>query len=560
MSSSYAPTLRCKTCDVCSVQFEGIVSPDVDPRLLRCPTAMTEKDSAIQNEWLESDKRLLEEQERKIRFQEAALQKMYAGQAIVRSRIWKRTSLKSALRRVPIEILNLIFKLACSEVQYDWRDRPGYPISLFTDDSRNIPAMLSEVCYLWRSVIHNTPDLWTDLCIMVPRISSEENHLQKILDRSGSRPLNLFVDIGPWMISRSPPPHVAVLCSALSCAGDLHISFDIVGGLDLTGVTYPHLKRLRLQAHSAFGMVNRFSYSRPQVQALVQAPSLEAFSIDSFADLGRDGIYPTSSISEFECQGQGSLTHAHLMELAARCPGIRSLNIMLRGSSFCFGPPQPLSLPRLERLVYNFDTSDRIIFLDTIIAPSLTHLTVPGDPSGEFTAGLFRFIERSGCRLLSFICNVPWEFDGRSVQSGWPAIFTRMPDLKSLEVKLSASRAWSGQDPFEDLRSALEDTSFLKALTSLHLSASAGGWRDLERGEMEELAGRFLSLVESRSLVDHALVVEPLQVAILHLDRLETGWGDVGFMPLTEALESRRQALEDSGTRCTVLFPPVAVN
>ncbi|KAL0567207.1 hypothetical protein V5O48_014781 [Marasmius crinis-equi] len=560
-TSSHAPTLRCKTCDVCNVHFEGIISPDVDLQLLRCPTAISEKETAIQDEWLQSDEQLLEEQEQKIHFQEAVLQKMYAGRAIVCSRIWKRRSLKGAVRRTPVEILNLIFKLACSEEKYDWRDRPVYPISLFSDDSRNIPGVLSEVCYLWRSVVQNTSDLWTDLCIMVPRTPSEENHLQQILDRSGSRPLKLSVEIGPWMVTRSPPPHVAVLCSALSRAGDLHISFDIVGGLDLTGVTYPHLKRVRLHAHSAFDMVGRYSYSRPQVQALVQAPQLETFSTNDFNDLGRDEIYPRSTISAFECHGQGSLTQAHLMELVARCPGIRSLNIMLRGSSFRYGPSQqPLLLPRLERLVYNYDTSDRTVFLDTITAPSLTDLTVPADPAGEFTAGLLRFIERSGCRLLSLDCNLPWEFDGKSLESGWPAILTRTPDLKSLRVKMSASRSWNGQDPFEELRSVLKDTTFARALTSLRISASAGGWRDLERQEMEDVARRFLGLAESRSPLDHALAVEPLQVAVLHLDRMHSGWGEVGTIPLTGALESQRQALVNSGMECTVVFPPVSIN
>ncbi|KAL0567341.1 hypothetical protein V5O48_014653 [Marasmius crinis-equi] len=557
---SRVPILKCKTCDQCSTHFTGVISPDVDNSLFRSLTIPTEQEMSIQNRWLESDEQLLVNADNKVAFLEAVLRKMNVGRAILGTRISRRRSLKGTIRRLPVEILRIIFQLASSDVELDWRDRPGYPVDLFSDEGRNVPGTVAQVCHLWKEVVYGTPELWTRLSVMVPRTPSQEHLFLTILNRSGSRPLKLSVDAGPWLITRSPPPHVAVLCSALTRAEELDISFDIVGGLNLGGVQYLQLKQLRLHVHGAWDLINRYSYSRRQVEALIQAPVLESFLTDDFTELGRDGIYPRSTISVFECQGErsGGMKQAHLLELVARCPDIRSLNIVLRGSTFAQVSSQPILLPRLERLVYRYDTSDRALFLDSISTPALINLTVPGDPTEEFTSGLVRFLDRSGCRLQSLDCNLPWGFEGKDINSGWPAIFARVPDLKSLRVRLSANISWDGRDPLGDLCSILNDPSWAKGLSCLHVRATAGGWRDLEREEMEDITRRFLDLVESRAPRLHVATVAPLREAQLHLDCVhQSGWGEVASIPLAGVLEQRRLLLQSSGMVCDVFFPAI---
>ncbi|KAL0575880.1 hypothetical protein V5O48_006102 [Marasmius crinis-equi] len=520
-----------------------------------------DQESEIQNQWLGSDERLLKEQDKEIAFLERAVQKMYAGRAIVQSRIQRRRCLKGAIRRVPVEVLRIIFQMACSDVVHDWHHDPRFPIVLFQRDSKNIPGDLAQVCYLWKDIVYNFSDLWDTISFELPNSPAKEEHLQSIVDRSGSRLLTLAVEAGPWILARSPPPLIVGLSEALSRARVLDISFDIVSGMDLRGVTYLHLKELHLHVHSAFDQINRYAYSRRQVQALVQAPSLESFSTDDFSELGRDGTYPTSTISTFRCSGAGAgIRQAHLTELAIRCPEIRSLTVMLRGTSFRQTPSQPALLPRLERLIFTHDTSDHSLFLDSIVGPSLTELVLPTDPSEEFIEGLVRFIDRSGCRLRVLDCSFPWGFDGSSVQAGWGAIFERLPDLESLRVKLTANLTWHGKDGLDDLCSVLLQPNCARRLTSLRVSAIAGGWRDLEMEEMEDVARRFLSLAESRAPDNHAPTIVPLQEAALHLDTSRyNGWGvEVGSIPLPTSLEQRRLALEAAGMHCEVFFPAIS--
>ncbi|KAL0563186.1 hypothetical protein V5O48_018890, partial [Marasmius crinis-equi] len=349
---------------------------------------------SIQNLWLQNNKQLLANADNKVAFLEAVLRKVNVGRAILR-----------------------------------------YPVELFSDEGRNVPGTLAQVCYLWKEVFYGTPELWTRLSAMVPPTPSQDHLFLTILNCSGFRPLKLSIDASPWMITCSPPPHVAVLCSALTRTEQLDISFDIVGGLNLGRMQYLQLKRLRLHVHSAWDLINRYLYSRQQVEALILAPGLESFLTDDFIKLRRDRIYPQSTISVFECQGDrsGGMKQAHLLELVARCPNIRSLNIVLRGSTFAQVSSEPILLPRLKCLVYRYDTSDRALFLNSISTPALIDLTVPSEPTEDFTSGLIRFLDRSGCCLQSLDCNLPWGFEGKDISFGWLAIFARVPDLKSLQ-------------------------------------------------------------------------------------------------------------------------------
>ncbi|KAL0562766.1 hypothetical protein V5O48_019313 [Marasmius crinis-equi] len=207
---------------------------------------------------------------------------------------------------------------------------------------------------------------------------------------------------------------------------------------------------------------------------------------------------------------------------------------MLQGSSFRHAPSQSILLPHLQRLVYKYDVSDGTIFLDSISTPSLTELSVPADPSEEFTHGLLRFLDRSGCHLQSLECDLPWSFDGKDADAGWPAILSQMPGLKSLYVRLSASLSWNGNDPLDELCNILCDLSWARELTYLRIRATAGGWRDLEREEMEDVTGRFLALVESRAPDNHAPTVVPLRGAQLELDCYHnSGWTELDTVPLT---------------------------
>ncbi|KAH7871902.1 uncharacterized protein C8R40DRAFT_512017 [Lentinula edodes] len=91
--------------------------------------------------------------------------------------------------RLPIEILSEIFELVC--YPNHGRFYPQFDVVRTT-------TSLSQVCVVWRQVAHDTPRIWSNLCLSIPEhmnlFNAGGKWVNEWLSRSGVLPLGLYLD------------------------------------------------------------------------------------------------------------------------------------------------------------------------------------------------------------------------------------------------------------------------------------------------------------------------------------------------------------------------------
>lgn len=113
----------------------------------------------------------------------------------------------SPVDRLPVELLSYIFILGTHAAEVLEGDAERSPS--FTSESIRTPLVLSSVKRHWRSIAHNTPSLWTSLCVTVEMIdifaedgdgvahrptSFNASQLNTYLRLSRNYPLDILID------------------------------------------------------------------------------------------------------------------------------------------------------------------------------------------------------------------------------------------------------------------------------------------------------------------------------------------------------------------------------
>lgn len=139
-----------------------------------------------------------------IKRQRSIIVSLQNEQKLLRRQVEEYKSLLSPIRKLPLEILRLVFTHVCGE---NVVGLGGYPI---------IPALvLGEVCAYWRTVSLSAQELWSTIDVLVPSgeaVGSEQTKavsvLRKLLERSGHMPLTISITEGPVTV---PQPITKVL-------------------------------------------------------------------------------------------------------------------------------------------------------------------------------------------------------------------------------------------------------------------------------------------------------------------------------------------------------------
>ncbi|KAL0578307.1 hypothetical protein V5O48_003684 [Marasmius crinis-equi] len=547
--------VRHNTCQHCPALFEATISPPPDISPLRSGGVFGEYRMRIEDKMLELDEATLARLENAVAFHETLLRKIKADENLLRKRILDRKAFKAPIRRLPSEILQETLLLACAGEEYHWSDRPIYPIAMFGRRGKNAPNALAQVCFRWHQIVYDTPQFWGALTITVPRSADQQNHLQQILHLSRSLPLKLSIERGTWYGSHVASDYITPLKEALSRTSELHTDYDFIAEENLGGMAeYCNLKRLFLYVRGAYGASQRFQFSRPQLASLIQAPNLDSFWTDSFREVSRHGLFPSSTLTVFECGEGGIVNQEQLQDLFRSCPRIRSLSINLRGSSTPQEAPKPLFSSTLERLTYNCDDSLSIVFIDSLTTPSLKELALPMNTPGNAAKHILEFLDRSNCSLRVLECSLPMEFS--SDPSGWSTVLARLPDLEILRVRLSGCVSWSGTSAFDVLCDTLSgDIVILKRMTVLQVIAHGGIWTDLEGAEVERVVKHFLMLAESRSPHRPNSAVVPLRECRLQVESQHSWEPEAPKLSISREVEIRRLQLVSAGMECEVIFP-----
>ncbi|KAG6888590.1 hypothetical protein C0995_007109 [Termitomyces sp. Mi166 len=95
------------------------------------------------------------------------------------------------IQMLPVELLSYIFTIATHEVDED----KGFPI--IDSETIKTPLILSRVNHHWRNVAHETPSLWSSICVTGALVHGGQlntTHLSTYLALSQNHPLDVLID------------------------------------------------------------------------------------------------------------------------------------------------------------------------------------------------------------------------------------------------------------------------------------------------------------------------------------------------------------------------------
>ncbi len=210
------------------------------------------------------------------------------GRQLIRnSALRKVQSLVAPIRRLPLEILEMIFGYVCISVHGCNATRLAY----------RGPFILSTVCIYWRDIYLSSPRLWTS--VFANADSSDlfphfKNVLKLVQERSRQLPLHLDVSAQcspPSLFLNIPRLHYHGLDSLFYGKGTLNLcrlkslslhfnTNSSIVSLQNSHGEFPELEHLKLS-----GVFEASDPDEPLIEIFVHAPKLHTLSLNSFSDI-----------------------------------------------------------------------------------------------------------------------------------------------------------------------------------------------------------------------------------------------------------------------------------
>jgi len=364
--------------------------------------------------------------------------------ATIIKRMAAHQSIISPLRKLPPELLQVIFHKAC------WAT---------TSFTFMLPWSLSHVCRLWRTIVHATPILWSCISIKFkppllarPPTQAQEARLKFILQRSSN--VDLRVSICGCIGRVDKRLSLLRILMAHSERWEyLDLDLNVMDSIMSFQAVKGHLPRLS-QLHltiipSARPItIDMFSIA-PRLETVVIGFCIGFNSIRMIVPLHQLNTYVQKPAL---LQGNGALKtplvdFSHLVKL-----------------EICLGntidPPEPLiTFPRLKFLVIFFsyttyNSADG--FFERLILPSISEIIVRGQANGVLPMSLM--VSRSlPCNLLSLSITTTI-LENASVLT---SLLLLIPRLNDLQIPLS---------PHLDILTISENPVLLPSLQSLCIS------------------------------------------------------------------------------------------
>ncbi|KAL1689401.1 hypothetical protein GGG16DRAFT_103814 [Schizophyllum commune] len=347
-------------------------------------------------------------------------------------------ALLSPCRRLPPELWSDIFCLA----------KPLFPENYDIDDKR---FPFTRVCHLWRSISHETPELWSDICITLgpgcPDAGFEERAYAN-LERVGQGLLEVTIvlegdGVHPYFLTKRGKELWATICDLSARWESAYLdNMPLSAYKTLFRRSFPALQELRV------GTNNEDLSTRDeekQLLAFANAPNLRVVDAET--------VYV---LRDFKTPSSWRLTHLFITydALVASKDGhlfsaVMSLSQTLRECTVngrtpvVLSPAQPITtFPYLQTISLE---SGGLHFLSLISAPKLRRLVLSDDVSRQcisVAAILEKLLDRSsGCPELRFL-----SLKAIRVDDMLP-IVRRLPHLTGFELE---DKGWPyGRPPLE---------------------------------------------------------------------------------------------------------------
>ncbi|KAK0435822.1 uncharacterized protein EV420DRAFT_1343354 [Desarmillaria tabescens] len=279
-------------CSNCGHSFNTQVSSlplDVDAYLRSGRQIIPRMEEEAYSQTLSELRKKIYEYNSQISSLKCIVENLEAGRQMIRKSVRKVRSLVAPIRRLPPEILSIIFECVCISVPfYDGRDERR--------SACKGPFHLSAVCAYWRDICLSSPQLWTSIFAnadnsdLLPRF---KNLSKLVEERSCQLPLSLDVS------ARYSPPHLYLNIpqsryhcldslfyddSAISLRRlknislDLNFKFDNIA-LEDSRIEFPELEHLELS-----GCFEAFP-DEVVIGLFAHAPKLHTLSLGSFSHI-----------------------------------------------------------------------------------------------------------------------------------------------------------------------------------------------------------------------------------------------------------------------------------
>ncbi|KAF7332756.1 hypothetical protein MKEN_00159200 [Mycena kentingensis (nom. inval.)] len=410
----------------------------------------------------EKAKRLEALRDAKIAFQ-TALSKLLAEEAVLRADYDEHKRLLAPIRRLPPEMLQLIF-IACLSGRNCIMSR------------QTPPLVLGRVCSEWRHISQATPQLWSRLHVVEPedpssvperrrdnpRLQLRADATRTWLSRSGLQPLCLSLDGVPNGVSRWKSPRTEILLDALIEFSPRwrHLSVSISRDcaarlLALAPPDVPLLQTLHLtHPHDPVGTYNWTTVSMLSVLRGFSTGSTRAFNFDQLPLAWSNLTYISLATNPFTIPMELNSNTAII--ILNRCPALEAAELAIRQLPVT-SETQTAVCPCLHTFkIYISNASPRGIvrLLDRLSFPILRTLSLHGVPrvdenrrdSNDFTR---IFSQYSALTALSIGMSILFKGSFSQILRAMP------PSIERLHILAShAIRVVNGQP---ETRSALDD-------------------------------------------------------------------------------------------------------
>ncbi|KAF9067677.1 hypothetical protein BDP27DRAFT_1328518 [Rhodocollybia butyracea] len=272
----------------------------------------------------------------------------------------KLKNILSPIRRLPLEVLSEIFVLSCHDDGF--RDSPAD-----IDTVQYTPFTISSVCVAWKTVVHDTPKIWSVLHLQLDDTSKDQAWVQRWLSRSRGIPLELHLQFRHQIriLDFWGPPEAIVALFRLPSS-----SIPLLEELSLTLKSFTISRPLKWNiAHSP---------PSGKMEFLLGSPALQVVKIVECSDISiiSKSLIPFAQLTSLK------IDHAHhllknpdrIVNLLQQCSNIVVLEIcMPLGQQF--SPASPILLPLLQSLAIRSGGND-MSPLCHISAPFLEDLSL----------------------------------------------------------------------------------------------------------------------------------------------------------------------------------------
>ncbi|KAK7433649.1 hypothetical protein VKT23_020655 [Stygiomarasmius scandens] len=317
-------------------------------------------------------------------------------------------SLTAPVRRLPTEVLSLIFINLCGD---------DGVVFAYDQSTPPLPFILTFVCHRWREVAIATPQIWSRIRLDESLDDGDiDSHtlfvpLQMALERSKGLPLSIYV--GSRFIDRETSPLLDLLATQSQRWVDAHFVRLLKTAFQNAVIKTPLLLLQRLAVVDDGTDGNSFSMYAPDLCLFGDAPNLQALSIEVFPD---DMVAPWDQIQHLEL-------HLCRQEKMVKTLGLCSNLESVIFTTFELGSESDMDLDSLEHQVSNLHqvefrmtTSCSETDYGMSLSDLLNALTLPEVHTMKFTRDCYpkgcyhsqwprshidSFFQRSNCSLTT---------------------------------------------------------------------------------------------------------------------------------------------------------------